>query len=126
MIAYMPQQNGVVERTNRTLMEKERSMLSGAGLSCELWEEAIDTTCYLVDRFPSSTLIDKTIYEAWIGKHPSLAHLSVFRCDSFMHVLKEKTSKLDSKSKKCIFIRYKDGLKGYKLWNMVMRKIVYS
>jgi len=44
----------------------------------------------------------------------------------FLHVPKEKRTKLDSKSKKCIFIGYKDGLKGYKLWNPVTRKVVYS
>ena len=43
-----------------------------------------------------------------------------------MHVLKEKRSKLDNKIQKCIFIGYKDGVKGYKVWNPVTRKIVYN
>ena len=54
------------------------------------------------------------------------AHLIVFGCEAFMHVLKEKRSKLDNKAEKCIFIGYKDGIKGYKLWNPVTRKVVYN
>ena len=43
-----------------------------------------------------------------------------------MHVPKEKRNKLDNKAKKCIFVGYKDGIKGYKLWNLVTRKTIYS
>eukprot|EP00253_Pinus_taeda_P018302 PITA_18302 len=111
---------------NKTLIERARSMLSGAGLGQELWAEAVETTCYLVNKSPSSALEDKTPQEVWIGKKPSLSHLRVFGCDAYVHVPKEKRTKLDSKSKKCIFIGYKDGLKGYKLWNPVTRKVVYN
>ena len=86
----------------------------------------MDTACYLVNRSPSSALEDKTPQEVWTGKKPSLSHLRVFGCDAYVHVPKEKRTKLDSKSEKCIFIGYKDGLKGYKLWNPVTRKVVYS
>eukprot|EP00253_Pinus_taeda_P035873 PITA_35873 len=113
-------------RMNKTLMERARSMLSGAGLGQEFWAEAVDTACYLVNRSPSSALEDKTPQEVWTGKTPSLSHLRVFGCDAYVHVPKEKRTKLDSKSEKCIFIGYKDGLKGYKLWNPVTREVVYS
>eukprot|EP00253_Pinus_taeda_P012956 PITA_12956 len=111
---------------NKTLMERAISMLSGAGLGQEFWAEAVDTACYLVNRLPSSALEDKTPQEVWTGKKPSLSHLRVFGCDAYVHVPKEKQTKLDSKFKKCIFVGYKDGLKGYKLWNPVTRKVVYS
>ena len=68
---YTPQHNGVAERMNKTLMEKERSMLSGVGLGQELWAEAVSTTCYLVNRSPSSVLDDTTPHEVWSGKKPS-------------------------------------------------------
>ena len=64
---------------------------------------------------PSSTLVDMTPHEVWSGKKPSLSHLKVFGFDEFMHVPKEKRSKLDKKVVKCIFIGYKEGMKGYKL-----------
>ena len=82
---------------NKTLMEKARSMLSGVGLGQELWAEAVGTTCYLVNRSPSSALDDKTPQEVWTSKEPSLTHLQVFGCDAYVHVPKENISKLDKK-----------------------------
>jgi hypothetical protein len=69
-------------------------------------------------------LDDKTPHEVWSGKKPSLQHLRVFGCDSYVHVPKENRSKMDNKSKKCTCIGYKDGVKGYKLWNLKTKKIV--
>eukprot|EP00253_Pinus_taeda_P025870 PITA_25870 len=85
-------------------MERARSMLSGAGLGQEFWAKVVDTACYLVNRSPSSALEDKTPQEVWTGKKPSLSHLRVFGCDAYVHVPKEKHTKLDSKFEKCIFI----------------------
>ena len=100
-------------------------MLNGVGLGQELWAEAVETTCYLVNRSPSSALEDKTPQEVWNGKKPSLSDLWVFGCDAYVHVPREKRKNLDSKSEKCIFIGYKDGLKGYKVSNLVTSKVVY-
>eukprot|EP00253_Pinus_taeda_P036449 PITA_36449 len=110
----------------KTLMERERSMLSGARLGREFWAEAVETTCYLVNRSPSSALEDKTPQEVWTGKKLYVSHLRVFGCDAYVHVPKEERTKLDSKSEKCIFIGYNDGLKGYMLWNQTIRKVVYN
>jgi transposase InsO family protein len=114
---YTPQQNGVAERMNMRLMEKERSMLSGVELGQDFWAEAVGTSCYLVNRSSSSSLDDKPSHEVWSGKKPSLQHLRVFGCDAYVHIPKENRSKLDKKAEKCIFIGYKDGVKDYKLWN---------
>jgi hypothetical protein len=123
---YTPQQNGVVERMNKTLMKKARSMLSGAELGQEFWAEAMGTVCYLVNPSPSSMLDDKTPHEVCTEKKPSLQHIRVFGCDSYVHVPKENRSKLDKKVEKCIFIGYKDGVKGYNLWNPDTKKNFYS
>jgi hypothetical protein len=106
-------------------MEKERSMLSGVGLGQEYWAEVVGTTCYLVNRSPSSAVDDKTPPEVWSGKKLSLKHLKVFGCDGYVHVLKENRCKMDKKAETCIFIGHKDGVKGYKLWNLETKKIVY-
>jgi hypothetical protein len=86
----------------------------------------VSTTCYLVNRSPSSALDDTTPHEVWSIKKPSLQHIRVFGCDAYVHVPKENRSKLDNKAEKCIFIGYKDGVKGYKIWNPETKKIVYS
>eukprot|EP00253_Pinus_taeda_P029257 PITA_29257 len=101
-------------------------MLNGVGLGQEFWAKAMDIACYLVNRSPSSALEDKTPQEVWTGKKPSLSHLRLFGLDAYVHVPKEKRTKLESKFEKCIFIGYKDGFKGYKLWNLVSRKVVYN
>ena len=81
-------------------MEKVRSMLSGAGLGQEFWALVVDTACYLKNRSPTSALVDKTPYEVWSGQKPFVAHLIFFGCEAFMHVPKEKRSKLDNKAEK--------------------------
>ena len=53
-------------------------------------------------------------------------HLKVFSCDAYVHVPKEKRSKLDNKDDKCIFIGYKVCMKGYKLSNSITKKTIYS
>jgi hypothetical protein len=86
----------------------------------------VGIACYLVNGSPSSKLDDKTPQEVWNDKKRSLTHLKVFYCEDHVHVPKENKSKLDMKVENCIFIGYKYGLKGYKLWNPETKKVVYS
>jgi hypothetical protein len=123
---YTPQKNGVVEIMNRTFMDKARSMLNGDGLAQEFWVEAVDTAKYILNMSPSSTLFNMTPHEVWPIKNPSISHLKVFGCDPFVHVPKEKRSKMDKKVVNCIFIGYKEGMTGYKLWDTASRKTLYN
>jgi hypothetical protein len=75
---------------------------------------------------PSSALVDMTPHEVWSSKKPSVVHLKVFGHDAFVHVPKEKRRKLDKNAIKCIFIGYKEVIKGYKLWDPASRKTMYS
>jgi transposase InsO family protein len=72
---YTPQQNGVSERMNKKLMDKERNMLSGARLAQEFLEEVVDTAKYMVSMSPSSVLVDWNPHEVWSSKNPSVSHL---------------------------------------------------
>ena len=101
-------------------------MLSGASLEQKFWAEAVMTACYLINQSPSSALGDKTPHEVWCGKKPYLRHLRVFGCEAYVHVPKEKRTKLDYKEQKCIFVGYGNGIKGYKCWNPESQKTAYS
>ena len=87
---YYPHKNGVVERVNRTLMEKAKCMLSGVVLEQKFWAEAVATTCYLINRSPTLFLVDKTLMKSWSSHKPSLRHMRFFGCEAYAHVPNEK------------------------------------
>ena len=124
-IPYSPQQNGTAERMNRTLMDKVRSMLYHSNLPLHFWGEALATATYLSNRSPTSTL-EETPFERWHGTKPDISNLRVFGCVAYAHIPDEKRKKLDKKSKKCIFVGYPPGKKGYKLFDPITRKMLYS
>jgi transposase InsO family protein len=97
---YTPQQNGFLERMNRTLMEKARSMLSGVELGKKFWVEAVGIACYLVNGSSSLALDDKTPHKVWNENRPSLQHIRVFGCDAYVHVPRENRSNMDKKKMK--------------------------
>ncbi|KAH9695610.1 hypothetical protein KPL71_022838 [Citrus sinensis] len=108
-----PQQNGLAERMNRTLIEKVRCMLLTANLSKHFWAEVVNTAVYLINRSPSSTLDFKTPQEVWSGKPPNLSNLRVFGCPAYAHI---SQGKLEPRVVKGYFIGYPEGIKGYKIW----------
>lgn len=114
-VPYCPQQNGVSERLNRTLIEKARCLLQGSGLGKEYWGEAVSTAIYLYNRSPSSALCGQIPEEVWTGRTVSLGHLRVFGCVAYALVPSVKRQKLDAKSKKYIFVGYSETSKGYRL-----------
>ena len=103
---YTPQQNGVVERKNRTIVSLIRSLLKDKSLPLELWGEAINTCVYVLNRSSPKSLQEKTPYEMWSGKKPKLSHLRIFGS-----IVLVKTSgalgKLEDRSKEMVFVRYK-------------------
>lgn len=98
---------------NRTILERVRCMLSNAKLIKQFWGETAHTTTYIINRSPSVTIQFKTPEELWKDMPPSLKHLRIFGCDAYIHTNK---GKLEPRSKKGIFLRYLDGVKGYKVW----------
>ena len=112
-VRMTPQQNGVAERMNRTLLERARCMISNAGLTLDFWAEAIFTACYIVNRSPCAPLDLKTPEEVWSGTPADYSTLRIFGCPAYMHV---NDGKLEPRAKKCIFLGYVSGVKGYRLW----------
>jgi hypothetical protein len=123
---YTPQHNGVAERANRTIVESARSMLHSANLPYSFWGEAVVTAAYLCNRSPTRTLIGITPYECWYGEKPSLAHLRVFGCIAYAHIPKERRTKLDSKSIKCLFVGYSLESKAWRLFDPIKKHVFIS
>ena len=89
-ISKTPEQNGVAERKNRTLVETMRSMLAGAKLPHKFWAEALSTAVYLQNRSPTKAVKEMTPYQAWTGERPTVQHLRIFGCTVFAHVQNEE------------------------------------
>ncbi|KAE8692022.1 hypothetical protein F3Y22_tig00110863pilonHSYRG00024 [Hibiscus syriacus] len=101
------QQNGVVERMNRSLNERSRCLRLNAGLPKHFWAEAVNMACYLINRSPRASLVEKVAEEVWTGHDVSFDNLRIFGCHAYVHVPADERSKLDAKSKECIFLGYK-------------------
>lgn len=122
---YTPQQNGVAERMNRTLLDKARSMVFDAGLPKSLWGEAVLTAAYLSNRSPSSALdVQKTPYEVWYNRKPDIDNLRVFGAFAHTHVPKQCRGKLDPRSEKNYMVGYASN--GYRIWDPRRRKVFVS
>ena len=117
----MPQQNGVVERKNRHLLEVVQALLINAHLPLSYWGEALSSAAYLVNRVPSSTLNFKipfqTLIEAVIA--PLIPNLPphVFDCVVFVHLHKYQWTKLTPQALQCVFVGYATHQKGYECYH---------
>jgi len=121
-----PQLNGIAERMNKTLIERVRCLLSQAQLSKSFWAEALSTVVHILNLTPCVPLDFDIPNRVWTGKDVSYDHLRVFGCKAFVHIPKDDRSKLDSKSRQCIFIGYGLDEFGYKLYDPVEKKIIRS
>jgi hypothetical protein len=122
-----PQQNGLAERWNRTLLNKAHAMLHGAGLSLGFWELAIDTAVHIHNRTPSHTIGWCTPHELWNAGHiPDVSYFHIFGCKAYVHVPEDKRQKLDPRSIKMTLVGYEPGFKGYRSWNSNTQAIVLS
>ncbi|XP_021731349.1 uncharacterized protein LOC110698260 [Chenopodium quinoa] len=113
-----PQQNGVVERKNRTLEEMARTMLIASGLPRNFWAEAVNTACYILNRVTIRTIINKTPYKLFRGRKPNISHLRAFGCKCFVHNNgKKNLGKFDERSEEAIFLGYASDSKAYRVYN---------
>ena len=101
-----PQLNGLAERMNRTLMERVRCIFSHAKLSMIFWGEAILTVAHVLNISPCVPLQYDTPKRVWSGKDVFYDHMRMFGCKAFVHVPKDERSKLDDKTRQCIFVGY--------------------
>jgi hypothetical protein len=91
-----------------------------------LWAEASMTAVYVQNRSPDKILKNVTHEEAFTGVKPEVAHLRIFRCPAYIHVPKEKKTKLDPSGRKGTFVGYSDSSKAYRIYILGQRQIVVS
>ena len=123
---YTPQQNGVAERANRTIVEMARSMIHAQRLGHEFWAEAVCNAVYVRNRCPTKAVEGKTPEEAWSGRMPHVSHMRVFGCVAYAKVPDQRRTKLDAKGVKCLFLGYCEGTKAYRLICLETKKIIKS
>jgi transposase InsO family protein len=95
---YTPQQNSVVERKNRTLMDMARTMLEKYKTLDRFWAEAINTACYSINQLYLHRTLKKTPYELLTGKKPNVSYLRVFGSKCFILVKRGSNSKFAPKA----------------------------
>ncbi|GAU47763.1 hypothetical protein TSUD_193000 [Trifolium subterraneum] len=124
--AYTPEQNGVSERKNKTLLNMVRSMISARGVPKKFWPEAVNWATYVMNRYPTFVVKDMTPEEAWSGSKPYVHHFRVFGCLAHTHVPEAHRKKLDGRSIKCVLLGVSEESKAYKLYDPAEKKIIVS
>ncbi|GJS84530.1 zinc finger, CCHC-type containing protein [Tanacetum coccineum] len=114
---YSPQQNGVVERRNRTVLSTTRSMMKAMKLPLNFWAEAVRHTIYILNRVPTRALVDKTPYEALYNRKPNLENLRIFGCTAYAKITIPHLRKLDDRSIPMVYLGVEEGSKAYRLYD---------
>ena len=108
-----PNQNGVVEIRNRTLVDMVQSMLSNPNLPKFLWTNALKKVVYILNRAPTK-VVPKTPFELWKNWKPSLRHMRMWGCLSEVQIYNPHEKKLDLRTLSGFFIGYAETSKGYR------------
>ncbi|CDF39395.1 unnamed protein product [Chondrus crispus] len=125
--AYNPEQKGVAERLNRTLIDFVRSMLSHKQVSKRFWAEALATSIYVRNRVTSRALpVNTTPHHIWMNSTPNVGHLRVFGSKCWYTLPKLELRKLDLRAREAMFLGYSQCSRAYKLWDGELNKIVVS
>lgn len=116
--ADSPQQNGIVERKHRHLLETARALFFQAKLPFHLWGECVLCAAYLINRMPLSSLNKFSPHQKLYGVVPDKSHFRSFGCLCFASTLKSGISKFDSRADTCVFLGYPPNQKAYKLYHL--------
>ncbi|WVZ62530.1 hypothetical protein U9M48_012269 [Paspalum notatum var. saurae] len=108
------QQNGLVERKHRHVVETGISLLAHSSLPLRFWDESFHTACYLINRMPSKTIGGDTPLTRLLGVKPDYNFLKAFGCACWPNLRAYNSKKLSFRSKQCVFIGYSASHKGYK------------
>ncbi|GJT97024.1 putative ribonuclease H-like domain-containing protein [Tanacetum coccineum] len=118
-----PQQNGVVERKNRTLIEAARTMLADSKLPTMFWTEAVSTACYVLNRVSITNPHNKTPYELISGKVPQIGHLKPFGCQVTILNTSDYLGKFEGKADEGYLVGYAPNSKAYRVYNLPNKRV---
>ncbi|KAK1603511.1 hypothetical protein QYE76_037586, partial [Lolium multiflorum] len=124
--AYTPQQNGVAERKNRTLMDMARSMMAEYKSRYNFWAEAISTACHSSNRLYLRKGLNKTPYEILTGNKPNISYFKVFGCKCFYKIKGVRLSKFAPKALEGIFVGYGAESHTYRVFDIASGIIIES
>ncbi|KAK1667120.1 hypothetical protein QYE76_055279 [Lolium multiflorum] len=124
--AYTPQQNGVAERKNRTLMDMARSMMAEYKSRYNFWAEAISTACHSSNRLYLRKGLNKTPYEILTGNKPNISYFKVFGCKCFYKIKGVRLSKFSPKALEGIFVGYGAESHTYRVFDVSSGIIIES
>ncbi|GJT39706.1 retrovirus-related pol polyprotein from transposon TNT 1-94 [Tanacetum coccineum] len=122
-VAKTPQQNGVAERKNRTLIEAARTMLADSLLHIPFWAEAVNTACYVLNRVLVTKPQNKTPYELLIGKSPSISFMRPFGCPLTILNTLDSLGKFDGKSDEGYLLGYSTSSKAFRVYNKRTKRV---
>jgi len=121
-----PQQNSIVERKHQHVLNVTRSLLFQSNLPKCYWSYVVNHVVHLINIMPSAVLKNKSPYEMLYQKPPTYLDLKTFGCLCFASTSDVNISKLDPRARKCVFIGFKNGIKGYILLDLKTREIFIS
>ncbi|GKD56724.1 putative ribonuclease H-like domain-containing protein [Tanacetum coccineum] len=122
-VARTPQQNGVAEIKNKTLIEAARTMLADSLLPTTFWAEAVSTACYVQNRVLVTKPHNKTPYELLHGRPPSQSFMRPFGCPVTILNILDPLSKFDEKADEGFFVGYSINSKAFRVFNTRTRKV---
>ncbi|GJR21169.1 NSP-interacting kinase 1-like protein [Tanacetum coccineum] len=125
-MVYTPQQNEVVERKHRHLLDTARDIKIHANLPNKFWGDFVLAATYLINKMPMKILDWKSPFEVLHGIIPSFEHLRTIGCLCYAAVTKPYKDKFKPRGNRCVMIGYPPGQKGYKLYDLHTKEIFYS
>nr|GEV08573.1 retrovirus-related Pol polyprotein from transposon TNT 1-94 [Tanacetum cinerariifolium] len=124
--ARTPQQNGVAERRNKTLIEAARIMLADAKLPVTFWAEAVNTACYVQNRVLVNKSQNKTLYELFNGRTPAIGFHKPFGCHVMILNTLDNLEKFEAKGDDGYFFRYSISSKAFRVFNKITKRVEES
>lgn len=126
IVSYIPKQNGVAKRKNRSIVKVSRVMIHDPKLSKFLCGESTNTMVYVQNRAPHQALDNKTPKEVFTSVNPSIGHLRIFGCPVYFHMLKDKRNNMEAIGRKGTIFKYFENSKAFRIYISSQRNIKFS